>query len=292
MRSCSRPARREFYSPIRGRKLLLACPETQLWGFLIVDTNPAATNGAPFHISVGAGFNYAEGRCAGAARPTSSNSRCHPWPASALPTRGILVLVRRGHADPEQRDHALEAQRPHRPQSSSSGRRNEIGDATVQLRFEPGAFERARSITSQSITAGLPDLARYQRAAQFDAGFPGGGSWVFEVPGRHGSNQPAPEAAAGAFVAAAHVQAGEHPRAVGPGNARTRTASRGQAGRTSRYLTTRLRAREYGSTTLPWLRGGCCCIATNCLRRAPGRGRSCGRPASLSTGKANILKRR
>ena len=35
-----------FYSPIGGRKLLLACPETQLRGFLTVETNPADTNEA------------------------------------------------------------------------------------------------------------------------------------------------------------------------------------------------------------------------------------------------------
>jgi hypothetical protein len=146
-----------FYSPIGGRKLLLACPKTQLRSFLTVDTNPTATNGGPFHISVGAGFNTLE-----AGTPASSAYRFE----LALPPVACVGLARRGNyscwfdGDVLIRSNAtmllkLNARTGRIIEFRST---NEIGDGTVQLHFEAGAFERAiRGI--EASTASLPDAA-------------------------------------------------------------------------------------------------------------------------------------
>ena len=146
-----------FYSPIGGRKLLLACPKTQLRGFLTVDTNLAATNGGPFRISLGAGFNTPK---TGAAATSAYRFEL------ALPPVACVGLARQGNyscwldGDVLIRSNTTMLLKL----NVRTGRiiefrsANEIGDATARLRFEKGAYERAsRSI--ETSTANLPDAA-------------------------------------------------------------------------------------------------------------------------------------
>jgi ankyrin repeat protein len=146
-----------FYSPTGGRKLLLACPGTQLRGFLTIDTNPAATNGTPFNMTLGAGFNKLN---KGASAVSTYQF------ALALPPVACVGLAHRGNyscwfdGDMLIRSNAsmLLKLNAHTGRINEFRSANEIGDATAQLHFEPGAFARAFDHIA-AVTAGLPDLA-------------------------------------------------------------------------------------------------------------------------------------
>jgi len=146
-----------FYSPVGGRKLLLACPGTQLRGFLTIDTDPATTNDTPFHLTLGAGFNKLKG-----AVPSSSTYQF----ALALPPVACVSFAHQGNCsnwfdgDMLIRSNADLVLRL----NARTGRiiefwsAKEIGDATARLCFEQGAFVSAFDHIA-AVTAGLRDLA-------------------------------------------------------------------------------------------------------------------------------------
>ena len=146
-----------LYSPTDGRKLLLACPGTQLVGFLIVDSTPAAQNGSPFHISVGAGF---KGRSD--SMPAGPTYRFQ----LAVPPVACIGFAHQGDysswfdGDTLIRSNASTVLKV----NARTGRiiefqaAKEIGGGSAQIRFEPGAFVRAFDHIA-TVTADLPDLA-------------------------------------------------------------------------------------------------------------------------------------
>ena len=146
-----------LYSPAGGRKLLLPCPGTQLVGFLVVDTTPAAENRMPFHISVGAGF---KGRPGG--MPAGLTYRFQ----LSLPPIACIGFAHQG-------DYAswFDGDMLIRSNASSVLKLNartgrivefrsakEIGGASARVRFEPGTFTRDFDHIAK-VTADLPDLA-------------------------------------------------------------------------------------------------------------------------------------
>jgi TPR repeat protein len=146
-----------LYSPTGGRKLLLACPGTQLWGFLIVDTTPGAVSGSPFHISVGAGFKgNSEGMPAGptyrfqlAVPPVACIGFAHQGDYSCWFDGDMLI---RSNASSVVKLNA----RTGRIIEYRSAK--ELGDASAQIRFEAGTLARAFDHIATA-TAGMPDLA-------------------------------------------------------------------------------------------------------------------------------------
>jgi ankyrin repeat protein len=144
-----------LYSPVGGRKLLIACPDQQLRVFLTISSKSAATNESPFDLAMGAGFSGGKDRRSAsspyrfelALPPVACVGFAHRWDCSSWFEGDVLI-----------RSNATMLFKV----NGTTGRIIELrkasdeGNGTVQLRCEPGAFEHAvRRIEAE--TASLPD---------------------------------------------------------------------------------------------------------------------------------------
>jgi hypothetical protein len=144
-----------FYSSVGGRKLLVPCPRQQLNVFLKVISKTAETNESPFNLTTGAGFTQLKEK-----GPASSSYRfelalppvaciglAHRWDCSSWFDGDVLI-----------RSNATLLVKL----NTRTGRILELrmagdkGKGTVQIRFEPGAFDRAER-RIEAGTASLPD---------------------------------------------------------------------------------------------------------------------------------------
>jgi ankyrin repeat protein/TPR repeat protein len=145
-----------FYSLAGGRKLLLACPRTQLRAFLTIEANPTATNGSPFNISMGMGFNLLEDDVSStpsyrfelglppvACLGLFSATNCASWFDGDTLIRSNATMLLKLHAGTGR---ILEFRQA-----------GERGEGMVQIHFESGAFARAAQ-RLETATAGLPDV--------------------------------------------------------------------------------------------------------------------------------------
>jgi hypothetical protein len=145
-----------FYSPVGGRKLLINCPKLQLNVFLKMSSKPAETNQSPFDLSAGAGFNQSKKKDSVASPyrfelalpPVACMGLVHRWDCSSWFDGDVLI-----------RSNATLLVKI----NSTTGRilelrtADEKGKGTVQVRFEPGAFDRAVQ-RIEAGTASLPDV--------------------------------------------------------------------------------------------------------------------------------------
>ena len=142
-----------FYSSVGGRKLLIPCTKQQLKVFLKVTSKVAEANEGPFNLAAGAGFAQLKEK-----GPGSSPYRFE----LALPPVACMGLAHRGdfsswfEGDVLIRSNATMLVKL----SSDTGRilewrmAGDKGKGTLQIRFEPGAFDR----TVQRIDAGTASL--------------------------------------------------------------------------------------------------------------------------------------
>jgi len=145
-----------FYSPVGGRKLLIACPRQQLKVFLRLNSKSADTNENPFDLSAGAGFNQLKqkGPASPAYRfelaltPVACMGLAHRWDCSSSFEGDVLI-----------RSNATLLVKL----DTRTGRLLELrsvsdkGAGTIRLHFEPGGFDRAvRRIEAE--TASLPNV--------------------------------------------------------------------------------------------------------------------------------------
>ncbi|MCX6928749.1 MAG: ankyrin repeat domain-containing protein [Verrucomicrobia bacterium] len=143
-----------FYSPSGGRKLLLACPETQLRGYFTVVINPAPTNDSPFNLMLGASFAHRqEGATASAAYqfelglpPAVCIGFAHQWDCVSWFEGDVLT---RSNATMLLKLNARTGRLLEFRKLSDEGR------GTVEIHTESGAFGR----TVQRIETGANGLA-------------------------------------------------------------------------------------------------------------------------------------
>jgi hypothetical protein len=145
-----------LYSSAGGRKLLIPCPKQQLKGFLKVTSKVADTNQGPFDLTAGVGFSQRKesGPASSAYRfelalpPVACMGLVHRWDCSSWFDGDVLI-----------RSNATLLVKI----NSTTGRILELrtaddkGNGTVQVRFEPGAFDRAVQ-RIEAETASLPDV--------------------------------------------------------------------------------------------------------------------------------------
>jgi hypothetical protein len=145
-----------FYSPRRGRKLLLAHIKEQLRAFLSINPKAIATTGSHFDLSVGAGFSHQGGDA-----PAQAAYR---FDLTLAPVACVGLFSQRDAASSLEGDVLIRSNATMLLKlNASTGRIIELrltgeqGDGVVQIRFEPGAFERVvRQI--EAVPAGLPDV--------------------------------------------------------------------------------------------------------------------------------------
>ena len=142
-----------LYAPVGGRKLLMTCTNYQLKVSVSASSNPTVTNGSPFNLNVGAGFNTL----------TAGDSNASPYRFDLELPPVVCVGLAHGRnstnwfeGDMLIRSNATVIGRF----DARTGRIVEIrttsdeGKGMLQARFEPGAFERA----VQRIEAGTANL--------------------------------------------------------------------------------------------------------------------------------------
>jgi hypothetical protein len=145
-----------FYSSAGGRKLLIHCPKQQLKVFLNETAKAASTNEGPFNLTAGAGFAQLKEKGPGSS-PYRFELALAPVACMGLAHRGDFSTWFEG--DVLIRSNATMLVKL----SSDTGRILEFrtadgkGKGTVQIRFEPGAFDRAEQRIAAE-TASLPDV--------------------------------------------------------------------------------------------------------------------------------------
>jgi Ankyrin repeats (3 copies)/Sel1 repeat/Ankyrin repeat len=142
-----------LYSPVGGHKLLMTCSNYQLKVSVSASANPSVTNGSPFNLNVGAGFNSL----------TAGDSNASPYQFQLALPPVFCVGMDHGRestnwfeGDTLIRSNATFIARF----DTRTGRILEFrtasdeGKGMLRLRFVPGAFERA----VQRIEAGTANL--------------------------------------------------------------------------------------------------------------------------------------
>ena len=145
-----------FYSTAGGRKLLIPCNKQQLKVFLKVTSKAAEKNEGPFNLAAGAGFAQLKEKGPGSS-PYRFELTLPPVACMGLAHRGDFSSWFEGDALIRSNTTMLVKL------SSVTGRilewrmADDKEKGTLQIRFEPGAFDRAvRRIDAE--TASLPDV--------------------------------------------------------------------------------------------------------------------------------------
>jgi TPR repeat protein len=146
----------ELYSPAAGRKLLLTHLKAQLRVFVSDEPRPGETNQTPFSLTIGAGFGQAS-EAALAAAPYRFELTLPPVSCAGFFSREEHLSWLEGDVLIQSNATMLLKLDAHTGRIIEMRVRSEDGDGRVQLRFEPGAFERAAG-RIEAADAGLPDL--------------------------------------------------------------------------------------------------------------------------------------